>query len=109
MWISAMKFPEAWWPAKGPCLWWTHPRGLRRRPGNAYLALENNLEIIPVLNKIDLPSAEPERIKAEIEEIIGLDCKDALLISAKTGQGVPEVLERIVNPCRRPRAIPKLR
>ncbi|SDB13241.1 GTP-binding protein LepA [Desulfonatronum thiosulfatophilum] len=64
---------------------------------NAYLALENNLEIIPVLNKIDLPSAEPERIKAEIEEIIGLDCKDALLISAKTGQGVPEVLERIIT------------
>ncbi|GAB6059276.1 translation elongation factor 4 [Desulfonatronum parangueonense] len=64
---------------------------------NAYLALENNLEIIPVLNKIDLPSAEPDRIKAEIEEIIGLDCKDALLISAKTGQGVPAVLERIIT------------
>ncbi|TVQ98501.1 MAG: elongation factor 4 [Desulfovibrionales bacterium] len=64
---------------------------------NAYLALENNLEIIPVLNKIDLPSAEPERIKAEIEEVIGLDCRDALMISAKTGQGVPEVLERIIT------------
>ncbi|WP_031386069.1 translation elongation factor 4 [Desulfonatronum thiodismutans] len=64
---------------------------------NAYLALENNLEIIPVLNKIDLPSAEPERIKTEIEEVIGLDCRDALMISAKTGQGVPEVLERIIT------------
>jgi GTP-binding protein LepA len=64
---------------------------------NAYLALEGNLEIIPVLNKIDLPSAEPERIKTEIEEVIGLDCRQALLISAKTGQGVPEVLERIVT------------
>ncbi len=64
---------------------------------NAYLALENNLEIIPVLNKIDLPSAEPERIKTEIEEVIGLDCRNALMISAKTGQGVPEVLERIIT------------
>jgi GTP-binding protein LepA len=64
---------------------------------NAYLALENNLEIIPVLNKIDLPSAEPERIRTEIEEVIGLDCSQALLISAKTGLGVPEVLERIVR------------
>ncbi len=64
---------------------------------NAYLALENNLEIIPVLNKIDLPSADPERIRTEIEEVIGLDCSQALLISAKTGLGVPEVLERIVR------------
>ncbi len=64
---------------------------------NAYMALENNLEIIPVLNKIDLPSAEPERVKTEIEEVIGLDCRNALMISAKTGQGVPEVLERIIT------------
>jgi GTP-binding protein LepA len=64
---------------------------------NAYLALEGNLELIPVLNKIDLPSAEPEQTKTEIEEVIGLDCRQALLISAKTGQGVPEVLERIVT------------
>ena len=70
---------------------------------NAYLALENNLEIIPVLNKIDLPSAEPERIKAEIEEVIGLDCQNALMISAKTGQGVPEVLERIITELPPPR------
>lgn len=64
---------------------------------NAYLALESNLEIIPVLNKIDLPSADPERIKTEIEEVIGLDCRQALLISAKTGLGIPEVLERIIT------------
>ncbi|MCL0077582.1 translation elongation factor 4 [Peptococcaceae bacterium] len=64
---------------------------------NVYLALEHNLEIIPVINKIDLPSADPERIKREIEETIGLDAEDAILVSAKTGQGVPEVLEQIVK------------
>ncbi|MCL0052843.1 GTP-binding protein, partial [Peptococcaceae bacterium] len=64
---------------------------------NVYLALEHDLEIIPVINKIDLPSADPERIKREIEETIGLDAEDAILVSAKTGQGVPEVLEQIVK------------
>ncbi|ADY56726.1 GTP-binding protein LepA [Syntrophobotulus glycolicus DSM 8271] len=64
---------------------------------NVYLALENNLEIIPVINKIDLPSAEPDRVKKEIEEIIGLDASDAILASAKSGQGVEEILEAIVN------------
>jgi GTP-binding protein LepA len=64
---------------------------------NVYLALENNLEIIPVLNKIDLPGAEPERVRAEIEEVIGLDCSDAILASAKEGIGVPEILEMIVQ------------
>lgn len=64
---------------------------------NVYLALENNLEIIPVLNKIDLPSAEPERIAAEIEELIGLDCSEAVRASAKEGIGVPEILEEIVK------------
>jgi len=64
---------------------------------NVYLALENNLEIIPVLNKIDLPSAEPERIAAEIEELIGLDCTEAVRASAKEGVGVPEILEEIVK------------
>jgi GTP-binding protein LepA len=64
---------------------------------NVYLALDNNLEIIPILNKIDLPSADPERVKKEIEEIIGLDCERALPISAKTGEGVEELLEAIVD------------
>lgn len=64
---------------------------------NVYLALENNLEIIPVINKIDLPSAEPERVKREIEEIIGLPADDALLISAKEGIGIKELLEAIVQ------------
>ena len=64
---------------------------------NTYLALENDLELVPVLNKIDLPSAEPDRIKEQIENIIGLDSSDACLTSAKTGLGVDEVLEAIVE------------
>jgi len=64
---------------------------------NVYLALENNLEIIPVLNKIDLPGAEPDRVKGEIEEIIGLDCSGAILASAKEGIGIDEILESIVH------------
>jgi len=64
---------------------------------NVYLALEHNLEIIPVINKIDLPSADPERVKHEIEEVIGLDASDAVMVSAKLGTGVDEVLEAVVQ------------
>ncbi|MFB2833533.1 translation elongation factor 4 [Floridanema evergladense] len=64
---------------------------------NVYLAIESNLEIIPVLNKIDLPGAEPERVKKEIEEVIGLDCSGAILASAKEGIGIEEILESIVH------------
>ena len=64
---------------------------------NVYLALENNLEIISVINKIDLPSAEPERVKQEIEDVIGLDASEAILASAKAGIGIEEILERIVT------------
>lgn len=64
---------------------------------NVYLALEHDLEIIPVINKIDLPSADPERVKSEIEDIIGLDASDAPLISAKDGTNIDQVLEQIVN------------
>lgn len=64
---------------------------------NVYLALDNELEIVPVLNKIDLPSAEPDRVKNDIEEVIGLDASDALMCSAKSGLGVEELLERIVT------------
>src|SRR6202142_2819044 len=64
---------------------------------NTYLALHHNLEIIPVINKIDLPAAEPERIRAQIEEVIGLDASDALLVSAKQGVGIHETLEAIVK------------
>ncbi|MFM8441207.1 MAG: translation elongation factor 4, partial [Acidobacteriota bacterium] len=64
---------------------------------NTYLALDNNLELVPVLNKIDLPSAEPDRIKEQVENIIGLDASEAVLASAKTGVGVEDILEAIVK------------
>jgi GTP-binding protein LepA len=64
---------------------------------NVYQALDNNHEIVPVLNKVDLPAAEPDKVKAQIEDVIGLDASDAILISAKTGHNVPEVLEAIVT------------
>lgn len=64
---------------------------------NVYLALENDLEIIPVLNKIDLPAAEPERVAAEIEETIGLDCSDIIKASAKAGIGIEDIMEAIVR------------
>jgi GTP-binding protein LepA len=63
---------------------------------NCYQAIDNDHEIVPVLNKIDLPAAEPERVKTQIEDVIGLDASDALLVSAKTGQGIDEVLEALV-------------
>lgn len=64
---------------------------------NVYLALENDLEIIPVLNKIDLPSSDVERVKKEIEEIVGIDCTDAIEVSAKTGMGVDKLLDAIIE------------
>lgn len=64
---------------------------------NVYLALEHDLEIIPIINKIDLPSADPERVRREIEDVIGLDAENAILVSAKTGQGIDDVLEAIVR------------
>jgi len=64
---------------------------------NAYLAVENNLDIIPVINKIDLPGAQPDEARRQISEIVGLDGDHAILASAKTGAGVPEILEAIVE------------
>ncbi|MFD0048283.1 translation elongation factor 4 [Actinomycetes bacterium NPDC127524] len=64
---------------------------------NVYLALDNNLEIIPVINKIDLPSADPERVRGEIEDVIGLDASDAVLASAKAGIGIEDILEQVVE------------
>jgi GTP-binding protein LepA len=64
---------------------------------NVYQAINNNHEIIPVLNKVDLPAAEPERIQQQIEDVIGIDASHAVMISAKTGLGVPDVLEAIVH------------
>jgi len=73
---------------------------------NTYLALQHDLEIIPVINKIDLPSAEPERIKEQIEHLVGLSARDALLVSAKSGAGVEDVLEAIVHLVPPPRGNP---
>src|SRR5712672_351420 len=64
---------------------------------NVYQAIDNNHEIVPVLNKVDLPAAEPDKVKQQIEDVIGLDASNAILISAKTGENVPEVLEAIVQ------------
>ena len=73
---------------------------------NTYLALHHNLEIIPVINKIDLPAAEPERIREQIETIIGLDARDAVLASAKQGIGIHEILEHIVHMVPSPKGLP---
>jgi GTP-binding protein LepA len=64
---------------------------------NVYQALDNNHEVVPVLNKVDLPAAEPDKVRQQIEDVIGLDASNAILISAKTGENVPEVLEAIVH------------
>ncbi|KRK80039.1 translation elongation factor 4 [Companilactobacillus nodensis] len=64
---------------------------------NAYLAIDNDLEIVPVINKVDLPSAQPEKVQEEIEEMIGIDASDSVMTSAKTGLGIDELLERIVS------------
>jgi GTP-binding protein LepA len=74
---------------------------------NTYLALHHHLEIIPVINKIDLPAAEPERIREQIEQVIGLDAKDAVLVSAKQGIGIHEVLESIVHLVPPPKGSPE--
>jgi len=74
---------------------------------NAYLAVENDLEIVPVINKIDLPGAQPDEIKRQIEEIIGLDAAGAILASAKEGRGVPEILEAIVHRLPPPKGDPE--
>src|SRR5438034_4026560 len=73
---------------------------------NTYLAIENDLELIPVLNKIDLPSAEPERIKEQIETIIGLDTTHTVLASAKTGSGIQEILEEVIKDIPPPKGDP---
>ena len=74
---------------------------------NCYTAIEQGLEVLPVLNKIDLPSAEPERVITQIEEIIGLEAKDALKVSAKTGLGIPELLDTLVKRIPPPRGDPE--
>ena len=76
---------------------------------NLYIAMENDLEIIPVLNKIDLPAADPDRVGAEIENIIGVPKEEILLVSAKTGEGVPELLDAIVEKIPRPKTLEEWR
>ena len=76
---------------------------------NVYQALDNNHEIVPVLNKIDLPAAEPERVRQQIEDVIGLDAHDAIEISAKTGKASRTCLRRSCTACPRPRAMPMRR
>ena len=73
---------------------------------NTYLALEHDLELVPILNKIDLPSAEPERVAHEVEDIIGLPCLDAPQVSAKLGIGIPDVLERVISDIPAPKGDP---
>ncbi len=72
---------------------------------NVYQAMDANLEIVPVLNKIDLPAAEPERIRKQIEDVIGIDASEAVPISAKTGLNIDQVLKPSSRACPRPRAI----
>ncbi|MCL4479559.1 MAG: translation elongation factor 4 [Deltaproteobacteria bacterium] len=74
---------------------------------NAYLAIDNNLELIPVINKIDLPGAEPERVRKEIEDIIGIDASGAILASAKEGTGIEEILESVVTHIPQPKGDPQ--
>ena len=74
---------------------------------NVYLALDHDLEVIPVINKIDLPSARPEEVVEEIEDVIGIEAQDAPQISAKTGLNVEEVLEQIVHKLPAPKGMPK--
>ena len=74
---------------------------------NCYTAIEQGLEVLPVINKIDLPSADPDRVVTEIEEIIGIDATEALRVSAKTGEGVPELLEEIIRRFPAPRGDPE--
>ncbi|MEH7457268.1 elongation factor 4 [Bacillus sp. JJ1127] len=74
---------------------------------NVYLALDNNLEILPVINKIDLPSADPERVRQEVEDVIGLDASEAVLASAKAGIGIEDILEQIVEKVPAPEGDPE--
>ena len=93
-----MRFLEVLQHVKGRFLVVDAAQGIEAQTlANVYLALDNNLEIVPVINKIDLPSADPERVRKEIEDVIGLDASEAVLASAKAGIGIEEILEQIVE------------
>ena len=77
---------------------WTQRQGIEAQTlANVYLALDNDLEILPVINKIDLPATDPERVRQEVEDVIGLDASEAVLASAKAGIGIEDILEQIVE------------
>ena len=93
-----MRSAAAWPRARARCWWWTPRQGVEAQTlANVYQAIEANHEIVPILNKIDLPAAEPERVKQQIEDVIGLDASDAVEISAKTGLNIEGVLEALVT------------
>lgn len=98
MWTLPTKYPGSLAACEGAILVVDAAQGIEAQTlANVYLALENDLEIIPVINKIDLPSADPERVRQEIEDVIGLDASEAILCSAKEGIGIKEILEAIVQ------------
>ncbi len=83
---------------KGPVLVVDAAQGIEAQTlANVYLALDNDLEILPVINKIDLPAADPERVRTEIEDVIGIDASEAVLASAKAGIGIEDILEQVVE------------
>ena len=93
-----MRYPRSLAACDGAILVVDAAQGIEAQTlANVYLALDHDLDVIPVINKIDLPSAEPERVIDEIEDVIGLEAQDAPRISAKTGLNVDEVLEQIVD------------
>src|SRR5581483_1077681 len=97
MWTSPTRCREAWPRARGPCWSWTPPRASRRRRWPMCTRRSTPTMIVPVLNKIDLPAAEPDRVKQQIEDVIGLPADDAVMISAKTGLNIEGVLEALVT------------
>ncbi len=106
--ILIMRFLEVWQPVREPSLWLMPHRASRRRPWRMYtLALDHDLDVMPVINKIDLPSADPERVVNEIEDVIGIEAQDAPRISAKNGINVEEVLEQIVKKVPAPHGDPE--
>ena len=93
---------------KGQCCLVDASQGIQAQTlANCYQAIEHNLEIVAVLNKIDLPAADPERCKEELERVLGIDRGEILSISAKTGEGVPELLDAIIERIPAPVGIPR--
>ena len=98
MWISTMSASRSLAACEGAILVVDASQGIEAQTiANVYLALDNDLEVVPVINKIDLASARPDEVKAEIENVIGLDAENAPLISAKAGINIQDVLEAIVS------------